>query len=60
MRIKAVSVYIDFKTDESYTPSKIAIKVANSYFETQEVKNIAFSDPSGWYTFYLDQWNSNE
>jgi len=55
MRIKAVSVYIDFKTDESYTPSKIAIKVANSYFETQEVKNIAFSDPSGWYTFYLDQ-----
>ena len=31
MKIRAVSFYIDFKTDESYTPSKIAIKVGNRY-----------------------------
>ena len=55
MRIKAISIYIDFKTDESYTPKNIAIKVANSFLETQEVRNINFIEPSGWYTFYLDQ-----
>lgn len=60
MRIKAISIYIDFKTDESYTPKNISLKVANSFFETQEVKNISFMEPSGWYTFYLDQRNAND
>ena len=58
MKIKAVSLYIDFKTDESYTPSRISIKVGNSFNDLQEVKLIEFQDPNGWYTFYLEQANS--
>ena len=57
MKIMAVSLYIDFKTDESYTPSKVSIKVANSFFDLQEVKLIEFNEPLGWYTFYLEQMN---
>ena len=59
MKIKAVSLYIDFKTDESYTPSRISIKVGNSFNDLQEVKLIEFQDPNGWYTFYLDQSNTS-
>ncbi|CAI2378883.1 unnamed protein product [Moneuplotes crassus] len=59
MKIKAISIFIDFKTDESYTPSKVAIKVGNSFFDLQEVKFIEFFEPYGWYTFDLDQVNQS-
>ncbi len=42
---------MDFKTDESYTPSKISIRVGNSFYELQEVKLIEFEEPIGWFTF---------
>ena len=48
MKIKAISVYIDFKTDESYTPSRISVKVGNRFFDLQEVKLIDFQEPYGW------------
>lgn len=49
MKIRAISVYIDFKTDESYTPSRISFKVGNSFFDLQEVKLVDFKEPYGWY-----------
>jgi len=33
MRVQEVSMYLDFKTDESYTPQKISIRVGNSFYE---------------------------
>lgn len=29
-RIQEISLYLDFKSDESYTPSKISIKAGNN------------------------------
>lgn len=60
MRIQEVSLYIDFKTDESYTPSKISIKVADSFHELIEVKEIDFDEPVGWFTFKLEEKNSED
>jgi len=60
MRIQEVSLYIDFKTDESYTPSKISIKVADSFHELKEVKEIEFDEPVGWFTFRLEDKNSQD
>jgi len=57
MRVQEVSVYIDFKTDESYTPKAVAIKVGNAYHEMQEVKMIDFDEPVGWFTFQLQEKN---
>lgn len=59
MRVQEISFYLDFKTDESYTPSKIAIRVANSFHELQEVKIIEFDEPMGWYTFPLQEVGPN-
>ena len=33
MRVSEITFYIDFKTDESYTPSKISIRATNSFNE---------------------------
>ena len=51
MRVQEIAMYLDFKTDESYTPSKISIRVGNSFYELQEVKLIDFEEPIGWFTF---------
>ena len=58
MRIQEVSVYVDFKTDESYTPSTLSIRVGNSFCELHEVKLVAFEEPIGWFTFQLQQKNA--
>jgi anaphase-promoting complex subunit 10 len=51
MRVQEISMYLDFKTDESYTPQKISIRVGNSFYELQEVKLIDFEEPIGWFNF---------
>ena len=53
MKIQELAIYLDFKTDESYTPSKISIRALNSFHEMQEIKQIEFEEPSGWYVFPL-------
>ena len=53
MRIQEVSVCVDFKTDESYTPQRISIQAGNSFYQLQEIKQVDFDEPVGWYTFRL-------
>ena len=53
MRIQEISICVDFKTDESYTPQKISIRAGNSFYQLQEIKVVEFEDPVGWYTFPL-------
>ena len=56
-RVQELALYLDCKTDESYTPQKISIRVANSFHELQEIKQIEFEDPIGWYIFPLNDKN---
>lgn len=58
MRINEVWIYFDYKTDESYTPSKIAIRIENSFNEIMEIKSIEFEDPVGWFQIKLEEKNS--
>ena len=51
VRVQEVAIYLDFKTDESYTPYKISVRAANSFHELQEIKVIEFEEPIGWYVF---------
>ena len=46
-------MYLDFKTDESYTPQKISIRLQNSFQQLQEVQVIEFEEPIGWYSFKM-------
>lgn len=57
MKVSEICMYLDFKTDESYTPQKIAIRVQNSFEKLQEVQVIEFDEPIGWYSFKLGNFN---
>ncbi len=57
-RISEIWIYLDYKTDESYTPSRISIKAENSFNEMIEVKIVDFEDPIGWFKINLEERNS--
>jgi anaphase-promoting complex subunit 10 len=51
--IQNISLYADYKADESYTPSKISIRVGNSFHDLHQVELIELEEPSGWLTVPL-------
>ncbi|KAK9993587.1 hypothetical protein SO802_023290 [Lithocarpus litseifolius] len=46
--LQLVVLYVDFKLDESYTPSKISIRAGNGFHNLKEVKTMELDKPSGW------------
>jgi anaphase-promoting complex subunit 10 len=58
IRLNEIWIYLDYKTDESYTPSKISIKVENTFNEMVEVKVVDFEEPVGWFQIKLENKNS--
>jgi anaphase-promoting complex subunit 10 len=53
MRVIEFAIFLDLKTDESYTPQKISIRANNSFFELQEIKQVEFEEPNGWFVIPL-------
>ena len=58
MRINEIWLYLDYKTDESYTPSKISVRIENSFNEIVEAKVVDFEEPVGWFSISLEEKNS--
>ncbi len=50
MRVHEICIYTDFKLDESYTPSKISIRMGSTFHDLQEVHVEELNEPSGWVT----------
>ncbi|XP_073088717.1 anaphase-promoting complex subunit 10 isoform X2 [Manis javanica] len=38
--VKTLCIYADYKSDESYTPSKISVRVGNNFHNLQEIRQI--------------------
>ena len=58
-RISEVWLYLDYKTDESYTPSKISIRIENSFNEMVDIRTIEYEEPVGWFPILLEEKNSD-
>ncbi|VAI46274.1 unnamed protein product [Triticum turgidum subsp. durum] len=43
-----VVLYMDFKLDESYTPSKISIRAGDGFHNLKEIKTVDLLKPVGW------------
>ncbi|KAA3457513.1 pheophytinase, chloroplastic [Gossypium australe] len=43
-----VVLYVDFKLDESYTPSKISIRAGDGFHNLKEIKTVELVKPTGW------------
>ncbi|XP_007127465.1 anaphase-promoting complex subunit 10 isoform X1 [Physeter macrocephalus] len=37
--VKTLCIYADYKSDESYTPSKISVRVGNNFHNLQEIRS---------------------
>lgn len=47
--VSDIYIYTDYKLDESYTPSRISIRVGTHFNDLQEIEVIMLSEPSGMY-----------
>ncbi|RCN28890.1 Anaphase-promoting complex, subunit 10 [Ancylostoma caninum] len=46
--ISFVMMYLDFKNDESYTPSKIIVHLGSSLVHLDDGLPVEFNEPTGW------------
>eukprot|EP00116_Pleurobrachia_bachei_P012466 sb/3472728/ len=52
--VKTISFYVDYKQDESYTPSRISIRVGNNMLDLVEIAKVEIVEPTGWVNVDLD------
>ncbi|XP_022886402.1 anaphase-promoting complex subunit 10-like isoform X5 [Olea europaea var. sylvestris] len=48
VKLQLVVLYVDFKLDESYTPSKISIRAGDGFHNLKEIKAVELVKPTGW------------
>ncbi|CAG8690990.1 1574_t:CDS:2 [Acaulospora morrowiae] len=48
-----ISLWIDYKNDESYTPNKIVIKAGTNFGDLQDLRTVELEDPCGWVDIQL-------
>jgi len=53
MRISEISIYTDYKLDESYTPAKISIRAGTGFHDLQEIRVVELEEPTGWVSIPL-------
>lgn len=46
--VRFISIYTDYKADESYTPSKISIRIGNDPHDLHQMELLELDEPSGW------------
>lgn len=48
VKLQLVVLYVNFKLDESYTPSKITIRSGDGFHNLKEIKTVELVKPIGW------------
>ena len=48
VQVTEVAVYVDYKLDESYTPSKLSIRAGTSFHDLREIRILDLKEASGW------------
>eukprot|EP00882_Tetradesmus_deserticola_P016691 GHRQ01017843.1.p1 GENE.GHRQ01017843.1~~GHRQ01017843.1.p1 ORF type:complete len:181 (+),score=47.12 GHRQ01017843.1:565-1107(+) len=46
--LSELHVYLDFKSDESYTPSRLAVRVGSTHHDLKDVCIVELREPTGW------------
>ncbi|XP_074320281.1 anaphase-promoting complex subunit 10-like [Silene latifolia] len=48
VKLQLIVLYVDYKLDESYTPSKISIRAGDGFHNLKEIKAVELVKPTGW------------
>ncbi|XP_068667340.1 anaphase-promoting complex subunit 10-like [Aristolochia californica] len=51
VKLHLLVLHVDFKLDESYTPSKLSIRSGDGFHNLKEIKSVELVKPVGW--FYI-------
>ncbi|KAI8807119.1 anaphase-promoting complex, subunit 10/DOC domain-containing protein [Cladochytrium replicatum] len=54
MNLVQLSLYLDYKQDESYTPSRIRLRSGTSLQDLQDLQTVDFLKPVGWVDIALN------
>ncbi|KAF5285038.1 hypothetical protein FQR65_LT02350 [Abscondita terminalis] len=46
--VSDIFIYTEYKLDESYTPSRISIRIGTHFNDLQEIEVIMLTEPAGW------------
>ncbi|EOA31521.1 hypothetical protein CARUB_v10014711mg [Capsella rubella] len=60
VKLQLVVLYVDFKLDESYTPSKISIRAGDGFHNLKEIKSVELVKPTGWVCLSLSGTDPRE
>eukprot|EP00439_Symbiodinium_sp_Y106_P049281 s2345_g6.t1 len=53
VKVSEICFYVCFKIDESYTPSRISVRIGTAHHDLQEVQVVELKEPDGWITIPL-------
>jgi len=53
--VRFVSIYTDYKSDESYTPNKLSIQIGNDPHDLRQIEMLELDEPSGWINVDLEE-----
>jgi anaphase-promoting complex subunit 10 len=54
VKVKRIRIYLDFDTDESYTPTKMSVLSGTGFQDLVEVTKLDLERPTGWIEVKLD------
>jgi len=57
VKVSYVAIALDYKLDESYTPSKMSIRAGTGHHDLKELKVIDVNEPIGWQVVQLEGAN---
>jgi anaphase-promoting complex subunit 10 len=55
-----LSIYLTYLSDDSYTPSALAIRAGTGLGDLQDVRVVTFEKPEGWITFDISSEPNEE
>ncbi|PSS13353.1 hypothetical protein M430DRAFT_106206 [Amorphotheca resinae ATCC 22711] len=58
--IRAIRIYLDFDSDESYTPTRIILCAGTGYHDLIAFSTLEFTQPKGWIDVALDHVGGGE
>ncbi|PKI68026.1 anaphase-promoting complex subunit 10-like [Punica granatum] len=48
VKLQLVVLYVDYKLDESYTPSKVSVRAGDGFHSLKEIRSVELVEPTGW------------
>eukprot|EP00011_Vannellida_sp_DIVA3-517-6-12_P011869 CAMPEP_0114619754 /NCGR_PEP_ID=MMETSP0168-20121206/8372_1 /TAXON_ID=95228 ORGANISM="Vannella sp., Strain DIVA3 517/6/12" /NCGR_SAMPLE_ID=MMETSP0168 /ASSEMBLY_ACC=CAM_ASM_000044 /LENGTH=171 /DNA_ID=CAMNT_0001830923 /DNA_START=45 /DNA_END=557 /DNA_ORIENTATION=- len=51
--VEMIAVYLDYKTDESYTPSQVLVKAGTTCKDAMDIHTWSLKEPEGWVLLLL-------